>query len=100
MYIAQAEPVRDKFPQWIVFHVTQHLPHPRSVGRRLFAAYTEHTRVFRAEMPMRAQRHFTQIRKVACFDEQTANAQHFQRLWHSSRNSGAFNYHVSAAAAG
>src|ERR1700740_3860767 len=99
MYIAQAKPVRDEFPQWVVFHVTHHLPHARSVGRRLFAAHTEHARVLRAEMPMRTYRDFAQIRKIAGFHEQSANAQHFERFWHSLRNSSAFDHHVSAAAA-
>ena len=41
-------------------------------------------------------RNITQIRKVACLDQQPSKSQHVKRLRYGSRHTGTFNHHIGA----
>src|SRR5208282_3177705 len=68
-HIAQRETMGDKFPQRIVLQVADHLAHAGTVRGWLLPADGKYAGIFRAEMPVRAKRNFSQIGKVSRFHE-------------------------------
>src|SRR5580698_5088185 len=89
--------MRDELPQRIMLHVTCHLAHARPVSGGFFASHSEDACVFGADMTMRADRNLAQIRKISSFDQQAANAKHFQAFGNGLWDTGALDDHVRPA---
>ena len=98
LYIAKRKTVSNKFSQRIILHITSHLPHARSIGSGLFSANSKNPCALATDVPMRADRHFAQIRKVARLDQQTSEPHHVESLGHRLRHSRSLNDQISSAA--